>query len=220
LATVKRRVGRPSRASERIDQILDAYTRCVALYGIEGTTLQRVADKARLARGHIRHYVGNRDELRVRFEKRMAAKYSGRATQVVDEGPAGHRAETLVRYFFRESNAPSHDYAAIDALFAAAFYDEKLRKRIRSVYVGLESLVAKALVADYPARTPAIYEHAAYQILALAYGHWTFAEIGFPSQRVKPALDLALAIVARVESAGAAPAVKPRKRRVTSGRIF
>lgn len=208
----KRRVGRPSRAGERIDQILDAYTRCVALYGIEGTTLQRVANEARMVRGHIRHYVGNRDDMRVLFEKRMAARYSGRATKVVDEGPAGHRADTLVRYFFRENNTPTRDYAAIDALFAAAFYDDKLRKRIRSVYVGLESLLARALAADYPARVQTVYEHAAYQILALAYGHWTFAEIGFPSERARTALQLALAVIADVADAPAASAARKRKR--------
>lgn len=189
-------------AGDRIEHILDAYTRCVALYGIEGTTLERVAIEARMARGHIRHYVGNRDEMRALFEKRMGARYSGRAVKVVEEGPAGHRAETLVRYFFREDNTPSRDYAAIDALFAAAFYDDKLRKRIRNVYVGLESLLARALAADYPAREPAVYAHAAYQILALAYGHWTFTEIGFPPERAKTALRLALAIVADVSASG------------------
>ncbi len=35
-----------SPASQRLDQVLDAFTRCVARYGFEGTTLQRVADEA------------------------------------------------------------------------------------------------------------------------------------------------------------------------------
>lgn len=204
MAALKRRVGRPSKARLRIDEILDAYTRCVARYGLEGTTLQLVADEAGMARGHIRHYAGNRDELRSRFEKRMAARYTGRAATAVEQGPAGRRAEGLVRHFFGRNAAPNDDYAAIDALFAAAFYDDKLRKRIRNVYLGLEAVVTKALAADFPNRAQSVYAQAAYQILALAYGHWTFAEIGFPSERAEIALAHALDIIARVEaSAGA-----------------
>jgi hypothetical protein len=40
-----------------------------------------------------------------------------------------------------------------------------------------------------------LYDAAAYQILALMYGHWTFAGVGFPSARVDSALQLALHVI-------------------------
>jgi AcrR family transcriptional regulator len=201
MASRKRRVGRPSVADERIDEILDAYTRCVARYGLDGTTLQLVADEAGMARGHIRHYVGNRDELRRLFGKRLFSRYAGRGQDVASDAVSGKKAETLVRHFFRAENAPNDDYAAIDALFAAARFDENLRKRLRTVYTGMESLVSSALAADHPGREPIVYEDAAYQIVALAYGHWTFSEIDFPVARAQSALRGALSIIARVAGA-------------------
>jgi AcrR family transcriptional regulator len=203
LASGKRSVGRPSVADERIEEILDAYTRCVARYGLDGTTLQQVADEAGMARGHIRHYVGNRDELRRIFGKRLFARYAGQGQNVATDAASGKKAETLVRHFFRAGNAPNDDYAAIDALFAAARFDENLRKRLRTVYTGLESLVSSALADDYPGREPMVYEDAAYQIVALAYGHWSFSELDFPVARVQSALRGALAVIDRVARAQA-----------------
>ncbi|MDX3193436.1 helix-turn-helix domain containing protein [Streptomyces sp. MN03-5084-2B] len=188
-------MGRPSKAPKRIDEVLDAFTRCVARYGLEGVTLQRVADEAGMARGHIRHYVGNRDELRELFAQRIVGRYAGRAEQLAHAGAAGRRTEALVGYFFGEEMEPSDDNAAINAILGAGRFDDALRERIRTVYTGLETLLRDALAADHPGRPPATYGDAAYQILALAYGHWTLAEMGFPAARARPAHQLALTIV-------------------------
>lgn len=191
----RRPVGRPSKAPKRIDEVLDAFTRCVARYGLEGVTLQRVADEAGMARGHIRHYVGNRDELRELFAQRIVGRYAGRAEQLAHAGAAGRRAEAIVGYFFGEEMEPSDDNAAINAILGAVRFDDALRERIRTVYTGLETLLRDALADDHPGRPPATYHDAAYQILALAYGHWTFAEMGFPADRAQSAHRLALTIV-------------------------
>ncbi|WP_405098397.1 TetR/AcrR family transcriptional regulator [Micromonospora sp. NBC_01412] len=193
----KRRVGRPSKAPQRIDDVLDAFTRCVARYGLDGTTLQRIADEAGMARGHIRHYAGNRDQLRELFRQRIISRYADRAAQLAAEGDPGSRAEHLVGFLFG-SEVHLDDNAAIDALLAAARFDDALREQIRVVYSGLETLIAQALADDYPGRSGAICENAAYQILALAYGHWTLSEIGFPAERVRSAHRLALAVIAEV----------------------
>ena len=54
---------RRSLKEERRSQILDAFEICVARYGVEGATLERVAEEAGLARPLIRHNVGNREDL-------------------------------------------------------------------------------------------------------------------------------------------------------------
>jgi AcrR family transcriptional regulator len=139
-------------AEERIPEILDAYTR----YGLEGTTLQRVADEAGMARGHIRHYVGNREQLRRLFGRRMVARYADRAASIGTEEASGHRAEALVRYVFRDGLEPNDEYAAIDALMAASRYDDQLRERMCAVYAGMQSLVSDALAYDHPKRSRAV----------------------------------------------------------------
>ena len=43
-------VPRPSLAAERTAQILDAFARCIGTHGLEGTSLQRIADEAGVQR--------------------------------------------------------------------------------------------------------------------------------------------------------------------------
>lgn len=54
---------RPSLKQQRKEEILHAYETCIALYGVEGATLQKIAETAGIARPLLRHYVGNNDEL-------------------------------------------------------------------------------------------------------------------------------------------------------------
>ncbi|MBT2132298.1 TetR/AcrR family transcriptional regulator [Aliiroseovarius lamellibrachiae] len=54
---------RPSLKDERSEQILDAYLTCVARFGLEGATQQRIATEAGIKRPLLRHYLGNRDQM-------------------------------------------------------------------------------------------------------------------------------------------------------------
>ena len=56
-------VGRRSLASTRRPQILRAFEACVLRYGLEGSSLERIAQEAGVRRSLIRHYFGNRNEL-------------------------------------------------------------------------------------------------------------------------------------------------------------
>ena len=56
-------MARPSVAAERREQIIDATMSMIAEHGIRGATLDRIADSVGMSRGHVRHFVGNRDRL-------------------------------------------------------------------------------------------------------------------------------------------------------------
>lgn len=56
-------MGRRSLAAERRQQVLEAASRCLARNGLAGTTLEKIAEESGLSRSHVRHYVGNRDDL-------------------------------------------------------------------------------------------------------------------------------------------------------------
>ena len=56
-------MGRPNLTEVRTAEILDAFERCVARYGLEGSSLERVAEEAGVKRSILRHYIGNRDEM-------------------------------------------------------------------------------------------------------------------------------------------------------------
>src|SRR5215469_18291205 len=56
-------MGRPSLADTRRPQILRAFEDCVLKYGLEGSSLERIAQHAGVRRSLIRHYFGNKDDL-------------------------------------------------------------------------------------------------------------------------------------------------------------
>jgi AcrR family transcriptional regulator len=56
-------MARPSIKDQRKEEILTAYEVCIGKYGVEGATLNKVAEEANIARPLLRHNVGNRDEL-------------------------------------------------------------------------------------------------------------------------------------------------------------
>ncbi|MFI6812977.1 hypothetical protein ACIBG7_11235 [Nonomuraea sp. NPDC050328] len=104
----------------------------------------------------------------------------------------------MIGYLFGEQMTPGDESAAIDALLAAARFDDTLRERIHAVYAGPTRLLRDSLADDHPGRPAAIYDDAAYQVMALAYGHWSFMEIGFPATMGASAHPLASAVLADV----------------------
>ena len=54
---------RPSLKDQRSHQILDAYLTCVAQFGLEGATQERIAREASVKRPLLRHYLGNKEEM-------------------------------------------------------------------------------------------------------------------------------------------------------------
>lgn len=89
-------MARPSLKAEKTQHILQAYERCIALYGVEGATLQKVAEEADMARPLLRHYVGNQEDL---------------------------LEQSIARYFERQkvNMAGFHDIDSVDALLDSLF---------------------------------------------------------------------------------------------------
>jgi len=69
-------VARPSVKAERTEEILIAFEHCVALYGVEGATLERLASQSGLQRSLVRHYVGNRNDLVIALVNRFLTQSS------------------------------------------------------------------------------------------------------------------------------------------------
>jgi len=75
---------RPSLKQQRKEEILHAYETCIALYGVEGATLQKIAETAGIARPLLRHYVGNNDELLNQAVDRFLVRSDAQMNQFMD----------------------------------------------------------------------------------------------------------------------------------------
>ncbi|WP_372969010.1 TetR/AcrR family transcriptional regulator [Microbacterium sp.] len=78
-------MARPTVAAERRDQIIDATLQTVAQHGIAGTSLDRIAEAAGMSRGHVRHFVGNRDQLLAEAARRVFSDEEGALTILPSE---------------------------------------------------------------------------------------------------------------------------------------
>ena len=180
-------MGRPSIAEQRVEQILEAFGRAVARHGVEGATLERVAAEAGLSRSLVRYFVGNREDLVVLYRQRLLDRYSALPVESVDGVPA---TELLLRSLF-DDEPDLDDYAAIDAILAAARYDDALREDVLAFCRGMESAIAQAVRQDHADWDEKRVQDAAYQTLTAVYGHWTMHSLGFPSDRAAAAREQA-----------------------------
>ncbi|WP_150241515.1 TetR/AcrR family transcriptional regulator [Nocardiopsis quinghaiensis] len=180
-------MGRPSKAAERTEQILDAVGRCIVRYGMDGWTLERVAKEADLSRSLVRHFVGNRDELSALFRERILTRYGDMLG--ADDGGRPPTEVVLEKLFSPSANLD--DYAAIDAILASARYQDGLREEARDIYLRLEAAIARAMAHDNPGWGAQRVQGRAHRLLLLAFGHWSMTSLGFPADRTEHVLTAA-----------------------------
>jgi len=194
-------VGRRSLAKERTSQILHAYAVCIGRFGLEGATLERVSDESGLSRGHIRHYVGNRADMRRKLVQWVVDGVQEAAAETCADVPVGERARARMRHMLESGLGPAPDNAAIDVLLGATTYDAELRAMMREIYVDLERSIAGFLRDDFPGAAARVYREGAYQLLAVAFGNWSLSELEFPASRQRSAVAIGEVVIDRVREA-------------------
>ncbi len=112
-------MARPSLKAERRAQILTAFGRCLARYGFEGATLERVAEEAGLARALIRHNVGNRDQLVDAFVADFVERSRADMAAFIASLPQADRIAHLINGLFDSGYADTEGAAVGGALMAA-----------------------------------------------------------------------------------------------------
>ena len=122
---------RPSLKEERRAEILAAYGRCVARYGVEGATLERTAEEADLARALIRHNVGNKDELLEAFLDKFLGSATEASNTLFSSLPRDDRLATMVEWLFDPQYSDALEVSVTSALVAAAIERPALAKRLR-----------------------------------------------------------------------------------------
>lgn len=112
-------MGRPSVKEKRTEEILDAFEICVSKYGVEGSTLEKIAEAAGLRRSLLRHYIGNKEELLDALAERFLSASEARTQQMVSD-LAGASANDLIEYLFYDDRTEHQFILVAQALFIAA----------------------------------------------------------------------------------------------------
>lgn len=179
-------MGRPSMAEERREQALRAFATCVARAGFAGTSLEDVAAEAGLARGHVRHYLGNRHDQVVAL-----CEWISRADQAefaeARQAPDGQeRVDAVMGYLFDPPfYQPGEDLDVFLALFEEARRDDDLRKVFVDGYRDILDTTAGALHTARPDLPSGDPEKIAYLMLCAAIGNAHLAQMGFDTTRAR-----------------------------------
>jgi len=140
-------VSRPSLKNQRYQQIMDAYESCVARYGIEGATLERIANQAGLARPLIRHNVGNREELMSGLLQRFESRGQSFKQHIEQTLPSDMRLQALITHLFE-----SDDQTMVIAYaLVSAIPDYPLAQQLIEEWLsGLHKILERELAREYP----------------------------------------------------------------------
>ena len=106
-------MARPSVKEERQAEILAAFSRCIAKYGLAGSSLEKVAEESGIKRPLIRHFVGNRDNLLQLLEEQVTQECKQELEGFVASLPSENRSQILVEAFFETDNSSSYEQLSV-----------------------------------------------------------------------------------------------------------
>jgi len=187
---------RPSLKEQRTREILDAYLACVARYGLEGATQERIAAKAGLKRTIIRHYVGNKKDTVFALTTYLVAEFNDQTRIFENSGFKERCIEDLINLLF--SNEALTDprlvlvYQAL--IFAVDKYPE-VRKPLLDSIERLEKFIAGVLSSRYPCSTKQRIDAATYGLVVLHLNYDTISPLKPPKQWRASSYNAAVALL-------------------------
>jgi AcrR family transcriptional regulator len=176
-------MGRPSLASTRRPQILRAFEDCVLKYGLEGSSLERIAQQAGVRRSLIRHYFGNKDDLTEALIAGIIERTIAESQDLANAAGAQGGALALARYLTGPGFADKRDDALVDALMAASHRDPSLRAQLRRKYQAFQRAIEQQLRTQSPAAAVDDIRATAYALMCLAVGSASMHDIELPASK-------------------------------------
>jgi len=166
-------MGRPSVAVERRRQIIDAALRSMAIHGFAGTTLDRIAEVAGMARGHVRHFAGNRDELLTEAAKSFY--FDG--TDGRSLFPENETLAAALDYLFGGFVGPDEENVIALGFVEAARVIPTIAVVVLSAYTGTQAALTELIAAQHPDSSREAAEQVAYGVLTIALGNVFLSDI-------------------------------------------
>ena len=172
-------MGRKSLATERREEILDAFERCVVKYGLEGSSLEQIADEAGMKRSIIRHYIGNRDELVDQLVERAVGNYRAQVMQTFAQVTEAEMvAKVLDELFTPPPTYNVHDKIVVDVLMTAKERFPRAKQLLVAMFDELMASFAEDLARVYPKATVDACQRVSYAIFCLSMSNESFLWLG------------------------------------------
>ena len=161
---------RPSLKGVRSTEILTAFASCVARFGLEGATQERIAEAAGVKRTILRHYLGNRDDMIDALIDFVVNDFDAQSHALFDALPNTNRMTALLDFLFGASGRTNPDMVlTFQALVTAADRYPKARKALLAWTQRFIDVVEAELVTAFPSATKNKIAASAHGIVALYF---------------------------------------------------
>lgn len=187
-------MARPDLSAERSEQILDAFSRCVARSGLDATSLEGVAGEAGVRRSIIRHYIGNRDDLVAAFLDRLGARLQQQNDDMRAWFIANPGVGSLPHYLFWD--APDDELPVLESVFSAARRNPAIAARVENWLQGFADALGSVLRASFPEADQEDITTVAHGLAAIYNNHQSMLTLGAPPRYRAMALAAAEVLIA------------------------
>ncbi|WP_242457959.1 TetR family transcriptional regulator C-terminal domain-containing protein [Halomonas sp. YLGW01] len=164
--------------------MLEATLDCVAEHGMNGASARRVAERAGVTAGLIRHYFGSKDAMVSAAYGYLIGQLTGEAAESAEKG-GGAPEQRLARFIVANVTAPnlSPRKVALWATFIGRVrtepeYADIHRESYREFLTLLETLIHPLLMASARPADPVTCQHYAIALNALIDGLWLEGGLG------------------------------------------
>lgn len=194
-------MGRKDLSDVRTQEILDAFEVCIVRYGVDGTSLEQIAEEAGLKRSMLRHYVGNRDDLIHALAERVAAKHMRELDEMAAYLPGKGAVERVIECLFPETpwESPS-EQAVVAALFRIAERYPRVGQLMRDSIDRMHAVLAEGLCSAYPQAASEDVRAVAFGIGAISFDFESLALLGSTADFRERAVGGALRLIGTLDA--------------------
>ncbi len=187
-------MGRASLATERRQQIVEAYYSAILKHGIEGSSIVKIAAEANLAPSMITHYFASKDEMAMEFTRHVLKLYENRYLAELEKvANPWQRLETAVTIMFSDEFIDHEMLRVFHAIIYRSTRSPEVAEALRNMYEGYFADLQRMLLqaAGPEILSPEQAERLAIMLVAFQDGmhsHWllnpTKAEPAMPREMV------------------------------------
>lgn len=193
-------MGRPSVKAERTEVILNAFEQCIARYGVEGTSLEMVAEASGLSRSLLRHNVGNRDDMVEALAERFMKRSQLTTKQMLDELPEQKPSAALLEQLFTDHPDSWQSVLVTEALIAAASRYPDVQAQLHDWYEAFLASLAQVLVKEYPAVSQSACWDVMVAVVGIHFNTDSMRSLGLSERHRQAGLRMAQRLVASLET--------------------
>jgi len=198
-------MGRPSLATTRRPQIVEAAQRVIASRGITGMTMARIATEAGVQTSLVSHYFGSKRAVLLATVQHAIEGYEAMLDEAVAGSHPENHFEELLEVSFGGHLLHKLYGAVIDEIRAAGNFDNEVKVALRGLYEVFHQTYLEAILDARPDADPEDASRIAYGMVCLFQTADSLDRLGFRRRDIGDGRVLARALLASLDDTAPPP---------------